>query len=453
MRKDGGLTTDKIFMMVAAILIAAGIGYAYVTAPTTLTIAVGPAETPETRLFQAFAEQLKTQRVALRLKVQGVSNLEDAAKALDDGGADLAVVRPDIRTPENGLTVALMRDAAVIVVAPEGTVADIGALGGKSVGIALGHEADVRLVGKLLAHLDLDAASVALVAMKRDEILPALKAGRIQAAAIVAPPTGNTASTFVRSLLAAYDGKLDILPVDGAETLVQSSPDLAAITIPAGIWGARPKRPGDEVKTVGVSYRLMAHADTDRSIVALLTESLFQMRARLAVVVRSANAMRAPEMETASSATTATMPNHPGAVDYFQRETQSVMDRYGDWIYLAALFGSGLISILAAFHQRFRRHGREKIDDVLDRLVAILADARAADGVARLDELAVEIDGLLSRAVDHTRGSAANGARATTALVLALDGARSAIAERRRVLTGIAEANRRDGGPRLVTAS
>ena len=452
MGMDRGLTTDKLFLIVAALLIAAGIGYAYVTAPTTLTVAVGPPDAPEARLFQAFAHQLKVQRGSLRLKVRGVPNLEDASRYLDEGRADLAVIRPDIRTPENGLTVALMRDAAVIVVAPEGTVADVAALAGKVVGVALGHEADVRLMAKVLKHLDLDSGAVTVLAMKRDDILPALKEGRIQAAAMVAPPTGNTASTFVRSLLAAYEGKLDVLSVDSAETLVQRSPDLAATTIPAGVWGARPKRPGDEVKTIGVSYRLVAHADTDRSLVALLTESLFQMRGRLAMAVRSANFMRAPEMETASSATSATLPNHPGAVDYFQRETQSVMERYGDWIYLGAFFGSGMISIMAAFHQRFHRQRREKVDDVLDRLVAILADARNAESFARLDELNVEIDGLLSRAVDHARGPA-NGARATAALVLALDGARSAIAERRRVLSGNADANRRDGGPRLVTAS
>lgn len=452
MRMEGGLTTDKLFLIVAIVLIATGIGYAYVTAPTTLTIAVGPVESPETRLFQAFAQQLKAQRVALRLKVRTVANLEDAAKALDEDRTELAVIRPDIRTPENGLTVALMRDAALIVVAPEGSVADVSALSGKTIGVAAGHEADVRLVARILQHLDLDGTAVTIVQMKRDEVLPALKEGRIQAAAIVAPPTGNTASTFVRGLLAAYEGKLDVLSVDGADTLVLTRPDLVATTIPAGVWGARPKRPAEEVKTIGVSYRLMAHADMDRSTIAVLTEALFQMRGRLATVARSANLMRAPEMDTASSATSATLPNHPGAVDYFQRETQSVMDRYGDWIYLSAFFGSGVLSILAALQQRFRRRGREKIDDVLDRLVAILAEARSAETVARLEELTVEIDGLVSRAVDHARGPS-NGARATTALVLALDGARSAIAERRRVLTGTADGSRRDGGPRLVTMS
>ncbi|WP_375458058.1 TAXI family TRAP transporter solute-binding subunit [uncultured Enterovirga sp.] len=450
MRIEGGLTIDKLLVFLAAALIAAGVGYAYLTAPTTLTVVVGPADSPETRLFQTFAQQLKSQRVALRLRIAPSAGLAESAKVLDDGKADLAVVRPDIRVPENGLTLAIMREAAAIIVAPEGTISDLSALSGKAIGVVLGHEGDPGLITTILKHVEVE--DVKVLPLAEEAILPALKAGRIQAAAIVTAPTGMMASTFVRALASGYDGKVDVLGVEGLDALVHSRPELASATIPAGVWGSRPKRPEEDVKTVGVSYRLMAHKDLDRSVVALLTESLFQTRSRLAMVARSANSMRAPEMDTASSATSATLPNHPGSVDYFQRETQSVMDRYGDWIYLGAFFGSGLLSAVAAFYQRFRRRGREKIDDVLDRLIAILSEARGAENIAMLDELSAEIDGLLSRAVEHARDHS-SGPRASTALVLALDGARASIAERRRDLIGQTDPARREGGPRLVTAS
>lgn len=445
------MTTDKLFLTIALILIAAGFGYAYVTSPTTVTIAVGPADSQDAQLFHAFGQQLKTQRVALRLRIKSVPDAEAASKLLDKGEADLAVVRPDISTPVNGLTVALLREAAVIILAPEGSIPDLSALAGKSIGIGIGHAADPGVMKAILQHLELDTPSIGIVPMPRDDILYALKENRIQAAAIVAPPASRIASNFVRLIAAGYEGKIDILGVDSPEMLVQRSPTLSAVTIQAGLWGVRPKRPAEDMKTVGVGYRVMAHKDLDRSIVAVFTESLFQMRTRLAMAASSANQMRAPEMDTASTATTAVLPNHPGAVDYFQRETQSVMDRWGDWIYLGAFFGSGLISAAAALQQRFRRQGREKIDDVLDRLISILADARCADSTARLDDLSTEVDGLLSRAVDHARDRG-SGARATAALVLALDGARTALAERRRTLVGRDE-GRREGGPRLVTVS
>jgi hypothetical protein len=171
------------------------------------------------------------------------------------------------------------------------------------------------------------------------------------------------------------------------------------------------------------------------------------------VKTRLANFMRAPEMETSTSATSAMLPNHPGAVDYFERETQSVMDRYGDWIYLAAFFGSGVISLLAWFLQRMRYQRHDVIDDVLDRLLDILTDARRAETVEALDQLTVEVDELFRTAVTHARNGQADS-RTTSAVVLALDGARSAIEDRRRMIVSGGEGPPRLGsGPRLVSAS
>ena len=163
--------------------------------------------------------------------------------------------------------------------------------------------------------------------------------------------------------------------------------------------------------------------------------------------------MRAPETDTSTSATSATLPNHPGAVDYFQREQQSFSDKYSDWIYLAAFFGSGLLSGAAWLRQRLLDRKRQLIDDVLDRLLTILSDAREAESPIRLDELTAEVDELLAIAVAHARTGTA-GSRTTSATVLALDGARAAIEDRRRQIGNpVRDAGRRDGAPRLFSVS
>ncbi|HEY0571266.1 MAG TPA: C4-dicarboxylate ABC transporter substrate-binding protein, partial [Enterovirga sp.] len=109
-----------------------------------------------------------------------------------------------------------------------------------------------------------------------------------------------------------------------------------------------------------------------------------------------------------------------------------------------------LVSALAWIRQRFLRERRQEIDDVLDRLLVILAEARSADTQTRLDELAAEIDRLLSVAVGHARTGTASD-RTTSALVLALDGARAAIADRRGEIEGApTRSERRDEPPRLL---
>ncbi len=454
MRNDSGFTREKLFLAVALFLAAAGCGYAYLTSPTMLAVAVGPVGSPDEKLLRAFSAQLKAQRVAIRLKIVPVADVRAAAQALDGGDAALAVVRPDVLLPVNGLTIAIMREAAAIVIAPSSTGFDeLSDLAGKSLGIVTGHEADPHFIESILKHFDLGSPSVTFVPIGPGEALASLKSGRIDAVAILGTPAGTATSEFVRSVADAHAGKVVILPVENPDGIVQRSPGASAVTIPEAIWGGRPKVPERETKTVGMSYRLMARSDVDRNTVALVTESLFQMRSRLAPVARSAMFMRAPDTETASSATSATLPNHPGAVDYFQREQQSVMDRYGDWIYLFAFFGSGLISLLAAVWHRLRRRSREAIDDVLDRLLGILADARSAETYARLDEITMEVDDLLRVAVEHARAGD-TGSRTTSAFVLALDGARSAIEDRRRQIgsVGASEAQRSGEAPRRLVA-
>lgn len=446
------MASDKLFLIVALLLTSMGVGYAYVTAPTRLTVAVGPAGSADERLLRTFADQLKSQRTGLRLRIVPVADVLAASDALDHGDADLAVVRPDVKMPVDGLSMAVLRDAAVMLIAPHSSgIAELGDLAGKTIGVARGFEADASLLGSILAHFDLAPPAVTIVSLDRGDVVGALTAGKIQAAALIAPPGGLSTAEFIRGISHAFDGQLAFIPVDTPNVVSQRSPVLSMTTIQAGTWGGRPKQPSEEIKTVGASFRLMARSSVDRGVVSDVLEHLFQMRSRLAVHARSANFMHAPEMDTSASATSATLPNHPGAVDYFQRETQSLMDRYGDWIYLVAFFGSGLASALAWLVQRFRRQRREGIDDVLDRLLAILADARSAVDPARLDELTAEVDDLLSSAIGHARTGIADS-RTTTATVLALDGARAAIADRRREI-GQSSGEARWGGapPRLVT--
>lgn len=443
---------ETLFLAVAMLLALLGFTFVYLSAPTRLSVAVGPAGNADDTLMQTFARLLGQQKTGIRLRIHPVPDVREAAQALERGQVDLAIVRPDVAIPQNGLTMAVMRESAVIIVAPsKPKLTKLPDFAGKKLGVVLSHEADPALIATLLKHFDLETPDVTIVPMAAAQALPALKKGQIDAVALIAPPSGTTASDFVRGLLKAYDGRITFVGIDEADAIAERNPALSVVTVPAGSWGGRPKQPAEEIKTLGVSYRLMARSEIDRSTISVATQYLFQMRSRLAAVTRAANFMKAPDNDTQTSAM---LPNHPGAVDYFQREQETFMERYGDLVYLLAFFGSGIASAMAWIRQRFIRQRREEIDDVLDRLLTILAEARAAESLGRLDELSVEIDSLLAVAVGHAR-TGATDSRATSALVLAIDGARAAIADRRReVAGGLALPPHRDGaGPRLITAS
>ncbi len=212
----------------------------------------------------------------------------------------------------------------------------------------------------------------------------ALAEHRIDAAAVIAAPSSKPAGRVVQAVEAASASHgATIVAIPDGEAIVQRLPELQAVTIAAGTFGGRPKRPDDEVKTVGASYRLMARASLSRDTAASVTQHLFELRSRLAAMVPTANLMKAPDFDSAAEATSARLPIHPGAVDYYEREQQTFLQRYEDWVYLVAFFGGGLGSAVAWLGQRFAREQRARIDAVLDRLLAILIEARGDAGSGR----------------------------------------------------------------------
>jgi TRAP-type uncharacterized transport system substrate-binding protein len=444
---------EWLLVLLAFGLAAIAAGIVYLSRPTTLTVAVGPQDGAEAALIEAYASALDRSREDVRLKVVRFSDVRDSALALQRNRADLAVVRPDVFLPENGLTLAILHDEALVIAAPEASeIEDVPALARKRLGVVVRHGADLPFLTNLLSFYDLlpdspmadapdgdpateaeiAAGHVQVVPLKIGEVTAALAEKRVDAVAVIASPASKIAGAVVRAIeLGSPERKIGFVSIPDGDAILQRFPELQAVTIPAGTFGGRPKRPDEEVRTVGASYRLMARGSVSRVAIASATQHLFEWRSRLAAAAPAAKLMKAPDFDTTVAATSARLPNHPGAVDYFEREQQTFLDRYEDYIYLLAFFGGTIGSGIAWIGQRLARKRRERIDIVLDRLLDIMREVRAATTTAELDEIAVETDGLVADVVCYARERSID-ARTVSALILAVDGVHAAIADARR---------------------
>ncbi|WP_238181507.1 TAXI family TRAP transporter solute-binding subunit [Methylobacterium trifolii] len=449
---------EALLVLLALGLAAAAAGVFYLSRPTTLTVAVGPQDGPEAALIEAYAGLLGRAREDVRFKVVRYGDVRDSGEALQANKADLAIVRPDVFMPENGLTLAILHDEALVIAAPAASeIEDIPDLARKRLGVVVRHDADLPFLTNLLAFYDFlpgggEAAGeepapgrVALVMLKPAEVTAAIAEKRVDAAAIIASPGSKAANALVRAVESGTpDKKVALVSVPDTEAILQRYPELQAVTIPAGTFGGRPKRPQEEVKTVGASYRLMARGTVNRVAVASATQHLFEWRSKLAAVAPIAKLMKAPDFDTTVAATSARLPNHPGAVDYFEREQQTFLERYEDYIYLFAFFGGTIGSGIAWLGQRLARKRRERVDIVLDRLLDVMREVRAATTRAELDAIAIETDGLVADVVTYARERSID-TRTVSALILAVDGVHAAIADARRQLDGLREAETRSG--------
>src|SRR5215212_4223731 len=408
------------------------LAYWYFAAPTRFTVAVGPRDSVEARLIDAFAEALTHTRRDIRLDVVVFDDVRQSAEALRQHKVDLAVVRPDVFLPDNGLTLSILREEALLILAPKATkIKDMADLEKKRLGVVTHHEADLPVLTIILAHYDLAPPNLTLVPLGPDDVEAAFSGKKIDALAFVAAPVGTEANHLVPTVLKVTNRAVTLVPVKEVEALTLKWPALTKMAVPSGSLNGRPELPDEEFSTVSVSYRLMARVGLDRSPVSKVTQYLFQMRSRISRTAPAINLMKAPENETLTSAA---LPNHPGAVDYFSREQESFMDRYGDWLWLLLFAGGGISSALAWVSEFFARKRRELVDELLDRLTSLIAEAREAKTPAELDAVTREIDHLVTHAIRYTRQRATN-TRAMSALILAIDAARTAVADHRRDLT------------------
>ncbi|MGU3537532.1 TAXI family TRAP transporter solute-binding subunit [Methylobacterium sp. A54F] len=430
---------EVVFLAVAVLLAAAAGLVLYLSRATTLTVAVAPSGGTEPALLRAYAEALARQRKAVRLKILPFDGVRESAEALQAGRADLAVVRPDVLMPGNGLTLAILREQALVVAGPEGgPVRAFPDLARRRLGILAERTADWALIREAIVHqgfgLLTEASagpvpprSVALVPVAEGDLAKAFAERRIDAVALVTTPTTPAARRAVALVREAGRGRRPtLLGVPDPPALLARLPRLQAVTIPAGLYGGNPRIPEEDLATVGASYRLMARETLSRSLAAEVTENLFEMRSALSDAVPAANLIAAPAYDTTAAATSARLPIHPGAIDYFEREQESFIERYETWIYLLAFLGGGLGSGFAWLRQRLSRLRRERIEIATERLLEIRGAAGRTTDPARLAALADEIDALAANIARFALNRPAEP-RTMSAAGIAIDAARSTV--------------------------
>lgn len=442
------LTRATLAVAAIATLIGAGAVAIYFAQATTLTIAVAPRDGTEPGLIKAYAEALNAGRENIRLKILSFDDVRESAAALQDGRADLAVVRPDVDLPTNGLTLAILRDQAMLIVAPEASGIDSFAkLSGRKLGIAAHKDADLWLLRNILGYhgLALDtettnpkvrAGAVTLVAVGTDEVGPAIQSRKVDAYVSIIAPSAPKALALVEAVKGvSRGGKVSFVGVPDDDAIIERFPRLQSVTVPGGLFGGHPKLPNEDVKTIGASYRLMARSSLGRVVAADVTQHLFELRTAAAKTNAAAEYVEAPAYDTTVAATSARIPIHPGAIDYYEREQHGFVDRYGDTLYLLAALAGGLFSTVAWLRQKLASLRRERIDEVTDRLLEIIAEARSLGDPEAIEALNVEIDRLATDVVRYARAREPE-MRTMAAVGIAIDTAKATVSDCRKAAAG-----------------
>ncbi len=434
------LLRAESWLLILALTFAGCAAFLYFTRATVLRVGVASEGGTEPALLQAYAETSVTRRTGIKLEIASFGGLRESAEALAAGKVDLAVVRPDILVPGNGLTLAVIREVAALVVAKEGgPVKEFADLGGRRLGLLPGQAVDRPLIAAMLGHFGLEPRedgaagpvpeeSVSLVPLEEADLAAAFGSGRVDAVLLLETPTSPGARRIVQALdEAAGERAVTILGVPDPAAIVATHAKLQTVTVPASLFGGDPQLPAEDVTTIGSSYRLVARASLSRSVAAEVTQHIFEHRADVAATVPAADDIAFPAYDTTAAATTAKLPNHPGAIDYFEREQESFIERYESWIYLVAILGGGFGSALAWLRQTVFRIRRERIQVATARLLRIRSDATRTREPDKLRAMADEVDSIAANIARQALRRRADW-RLVEAATIAIEAARSTLA-------------------------
>ncbi len=416
----------------AAILAVVGlgaVGYYWATQPTVWRVAVGPVSNDNVRIISAAVQTLQRERESFRLKLILTEGSAESSAALEEGKADLAVVRTDSAYPRNGAAVAIMGVDHVALVAPGSAgVTTFADLKGKTVALARNNGANRRLFRLLAAQAGLQEADVAIDGGRLQDLRSSLDHGRVQAVFAVGPASGRLLADVVTMVNEASRGEIVFVPIPQTTAVEQLNPLIEADTLVRGLFGGIVPRPLEDVPTVTVSHQLLASKNLPDAAVSDFTRVLLNAKPQIATEAPLAARIEAPDQEK-----TTPIPIHPGTVTYLDGQTSTFLERYGDWFYIG-IMGLGLGgSAIAGYFSVSAARARENVLSLLADLEALIADARQAADAAALDATEARVDEIFSRTLRAAMDSTVD-AGAMAAFNLAFAKARDTVRDRRAAL-------------------
>lgn len=411
-----------------AAIVLVGYGASLILKPTVLRLAVGPAQSEHAKFAPALAQIMVREEASVRLKPVPVQGFEDAARLIDAGKAEAAILRSDVPMPEDARIVAILsRNAAVFLAAATSGIIEMPDLVDRSIGVLRSGPLNERMLDTILAFYGMSPAQVRRIGLQPEEVGPALRDGRVDAVLVIGPPAGSLVTNAVQDAARVTGAMPTFLPIREAAAFAQRNPSYEALEIPRGSYGTTPALPSLPLPTVAVTFRLVADADVGSGAVTELTRTLFENRRDLAEAAPIAAGLEAPDTDIA-----ARHPVHPGAAIYLDGEEPGFIDKYIDWIYLGAM-ASGLVASGGAALWSRRRSRVDAAEHRSERLMELLQAARSAPDPAALEAVEAETDAILLQVMRRAAEEEEETGRLIAAR-LGLDHVRAAIRERRTFL-------------------
>lgn len=382
-----------VFALAVLVACSGLFAYRYFTTPRTLTLAAGSADGDMTRLMSAIAARMAATGTPVRLKVIDKGTVLEAMKAFSAGEVDLTVGRGDVGDLSEARSVVAVTNNVVLIVTPPGSpVKEIEDLKGKTVGV-IGGVVNHQLVDALKKEYELDRLKVTFKDLPLPDIAPAFTGKHVAALLVVMPITEKYLS-LLRSIIPNSKQKPGLVAIEAAGAIAEVARAYESYDLPKGTLRGSPPVPDDDLTTLKVPFYLLAKKKLDDDTVTALARAVMETRRELIGEFPILAQISAPSTDK-----DAFVPIHPGAAAYFDGDTKTFFDKYGDQIFYGSMLLGSLTSLFAAAW-KFMVKDASPAERALARLCALSDRIDAAGDDPALTDLESQIDGILRAELD-----------------------------------------------------
>jgi TRAP transporter TAXI family solute receptor len=415
--------------VVLAIAGAVALWFAYevYSRPAELKVVVGPVGGDDYALLTWLARRLASTKAAVRITIVPSEGPVHAARALENGNADLAVIRADLPIPGTARAIASLRKNAVVVITMRRTrnnIESFGDLKRRKLGVVGSPAANDRLIERLVVHYGLSAADVTRVPLAREEAADALREQKVDAVLATGPLHGQGLAAFNTEVWRAIRAPVYV-EIDAA-ALAKIAPEYESDDIPKGTFRSSPANPPEDITTLFYANVLVATSSLSEDTAAALTRLVFESR----VPLQSEYPM-ARLIEAVSTDKDAAVPVHRGAAAYYDSEEKGFFERYGDALFYGPMLFSIIGTIMLAAFRYLTRDDSFALADRLTRLRQ-LAKAQSLDEITALEE---DLGSMFDELVAKLARGGLSAPEISTGLMV-FKHVNDTLTERRRLLSG-----------------
>ena len=398
--------------------------------PTTLTISVGPPNSPEHRFADKLAGILKQNRASIRLEVIAHDTYAQALGRFFRREADLTIVRTDAKIPSHARSVAILEHEMLLLIGPKtAKIKSMADLSGKKVAVLGDDGRNEALVRQILDLYEINRGKTILQTQATTTAIDKLLIPGGYDFIITLDPLSRITKTKTYEELADRMHGFTLFGVSDSNAMERKVRGLSAETIDAGLLSGSPRIPDEDMNTVALQKLLVARNKLPDQNVADLMRNLFENKNDLSIDQQFATKIEPPDLEKDSYITA-----HEGSSQYVERAEKSFLDRYSDILYLTMSVGSVVGSLGIAVFTSLTRVKPRKASERTDDLLEITEKIRTAEDINALDIAETELEDLLNEVLrglkDRTLSS-----DGLEAFRLGYEHARHALVLRRRHLT------------------